>query len=89
MKSNNLICFMIPALFCMFLIVSTSIDASSASDNGLKESETTTGNYAAARRVLQGSAPPNCAGKCGGCPTCGRALKEVEPGVYVWVCACQ
>ncbi|KAL7088491.1 hypothetical protein ACP275_13G129700 [Erythranthe tilingii] len=87
MKSNP--CFIVSALFCMFLIVTTRIDASSASENGLKESETTAGNYAAARRVLQGSAPPKCAGKCGGCSTCARVLSEVKPGVYVWVCACQ
>lgn len=84
MKSNFGICFI--TLIYMFVIcVNTGIHG--ASGDGLPKSEITAA--AAARRVLQGSAPPNCNGKCGRCTTtCKRVIVEVEPGEFVWRCVC-
>ncbi|KAL8461655.1 hypothetical protein ACS0TY_032945 [Phlomoides rotata] len=78
MKSNFFMCITI--LF-VFLIITPRIYG--ASETGSEKHE----NMFGKGRLLLGSSPPNCVGKCGGCNPCDRLLVDIGDE-RVWRCKC-
>ncbi|XP_057802413.1 uncharacterized protein LOC131017614 [Salvia miltiorrhiza] len=68
-------------LFFIFLIFAQTIDA--VSEDGVKD------KMVVAKTVLQGSVPPSCVGRCGGCTPCERVAEEAAPGDFIWKCVCK